>query len=66
MLKIFIVIILLFSTHAYAGHEKGDPPPKVTTQQYTSWTYQCVEDHGKKTVKYRNLFNFKTQIFDLQ
>ena len=48
MLKIFIVIILLLSTHAYAGHKKGDPPPKVTTQQYTSWTYQCVEDHSKK------------------
>lgn len=48
MLKIFLVIILLFSTHAYAGHKKGDPPPKVTTQQYANWTYQCVEDHGKK------------------
>ena len=48
MLKIFLVIMLLFSSHAYAGHKKGDPPPKVTTQQYTNWTYQCVEDHGKK------------------
>jgi invasion protein IalB len=48
MLRILFAISFLFCTYSYAGHKKGDPPPKVTTQQYTSWTYQCVEDHGKK------------------
>ncbi len=48
MLKIFLIILFFFSIPSFASHQKGEPPPKVTTQQYNSWTYQCVEDHGKK------------------
>lgn len=48
MLRIFLISYLFLLTPVFAGHKKGDPPPKVTTQQFKNWTYQCIEDHGKK------------------
>jgi len=48
MLRFFLISYLFLLTPVFGGHKKGDPPPKVTTQQFKNWTYQCVEDHGKK------------------
>ena len=48
MLRIFLISYLFLLTPVFGGHNKGDPPPKVTTQQFKNWTYQCIEDHGKK------------------
>ena len=41
----YIIITILLSTKLLAETN----PPKVTTQQFQNWTYQCVEDEKKKT-----------------
>ena len=43
----YIIITILLSTKLLAETN----PPKVTTQQFQNWTYQCVEDEKKKDVK---------------
>jgi invasion protein IalB len=40
----YIIITILLSTKLLAETN----PPKVTTQQFQNWTYQCVEDEKKK------------------
>ena len=47
MIKIlFTIIILFFGFKVAIADEKS--PPKVTTQQYDNWTYQCVENGKNK------------------
>ena len=45
-MKIFLILIpLIITTNLFAETN----PPKVTTQQFQNWTYQCVEDKKIKT-----------------
>ena len=45
-MKIFLILItLIIATNLFAETN----PPKVTTQQFQNWTYQCVEDKKIKT-----------------
>ena len=45
-MKIFLILItLIIATNLFAETN----PPKVTTQQFQNWTYQCVEDKKTKT-----------------
>ena len=45
-MKIFLILIsLIVTTNLFAETN----PPKVTTQQFQNWTYQCVEDKKRKT-----------------
>ena len=45
-MKIFLTMILLMiTTNLFAETN----PPKVTTQQFQNWTYQCVEDKKRKS-----------------
>ena len=45
-MKIFLILItLIIATNLFAETD----PPKVTTQQFQNWTYQCVEDKKTKT-----------------
>ena len=43
---IFCFIIILNLSKLAIAEEKS--PPKVTTQQYDNWTYQCVESGKNK------------------
>ena len=38
---IFIIILIFLNCKLVLAEDKS--PPKVTTQQYDNWTYQCVE-----------------------
>ena len=42
----FCIIIILTLSKLVIAEEKS--PPKVTTQQYDNWTYQCVESGKNK------------------
>ena len=42
----FCLIIILTLSKLVIAEEKS--PPKVTTQQYDNWTYQCVESGKNK------------------
>ena len=42
----FCLIIILTLSKLAIAEEKS--PPKVTTQQYDNWTYQCVESGENK------------------
>ena len=45
-MKIFwILTFLIISNKIFAETD----PPKVTTQQFQNWTYQCVENEKRKT-----------------
>ena len=47
MNKIFIAILFfLLGSNFLIAEDKS--PPKVTTQQYDNWTYQCVESGKDK------------------
>ena len=47
MNKIFIAILFfLLGSNLLIAEDKS--PPKVTTQQYDNWTYQCVESGKDK------------------
>ena len=48
MLRIFLIVYFFLLSSVFGVNKKCDPPPKVTTQQFKNWTYQCIEDHGKK------------------
>ena len=48
MLNEILIIFFLLTGLSFASHKPGDPPPKVSSQQYNSWNLQCIEDHGKK------------------
>ena len=37
-------LIIFFFTNSIAE----ESPPKVTTQQFDNWTYQCVENHKNR------------------
>ena len=43
---IFVIIFLLLGSKLLIADDKS--PPKVTTQQYDNWTYQCVESGKDK------------------
>ena len=43
---LFITIVIFFYSKLVIAEEKV--PPKVTTQQYDNWTYQCVESGKNK------------------
>ena len=42
----FCLIIILTLSKLAIAEEKS--PPKVTTQQYDNWTYQCIESGKNK------------------
>ena len=43
---IFFILFTIFASQFVNANEKS--PPKVTTQQYDNWTYQCVESGENK------------------
>ena len=43
---IFVILFLLLGSKLLIADDKS--PPKVTTQQYDNWTYQCVESGKDK------------------
>tara|TARA_B100000989_G_C19454724_1_gene433468 strand:+ start:191 stop:736 length:546 start_codon:yes stop_codon:yes gene_type:complete len=43
---IFFILFTIFVSQFVNANEKS--PPKVTTQQYDNWTYQCVESGENK------------------
>ena len=43
---LFITVVIFFYSKLVIAEEKV--PPKVTTQQYDNWTYQCVESDKDK------------------
>ena len=47
MNKILLITILIFFYSKFVIAE-DKVPPKVTTQQYDNWTYQCVESGKDK------------------
>ena len=42
----FFLIIIFTLSKLVIAEEKS--PPKVTTQQYDNWTYQCIESGKNK------------------